>query len=349
MTAHKFKFKSVSALLCVVTLLMPISTAYANLSGIDVSSHQSADVTERVAGDFAIVKATQGTGYTNPKMSAQLAGAERSGKLIGAYHYAGGGNPESEAAYFLGTVKPYIGRAVLILDWEEYQNAAWGDGTWATRFVAYIKSHTNGVIPMVYTQASALGQVQGARNLNAGLWVAQYANDTATGYQSSPWRIGAYGEAMRQYTSHGWLDGYYACLDLNLFRGDRTAWMKYANPNGNAQAAPSQPTPAAPSQASRVFWHTVQRGDTLSSIAARYGTSWRNITGYRSGNPNVIYVGETLRVGGGVQSTRRTYVVQRGDTLSSIAARYGTSWRNITGYRSGNPNVIYIGETLTIN
>ena len=337
-----------AGLIAAALVLMPC-TAYADLHGIDVSSHQSADAPERVAGDFAVVKATQGTGYTNPKMSAQLAGAERTGKLIGVYHYAGGGNPTAEAAYFLAAVRPYIGRAVLVLDWEEYQNAAWGDGTWATRFVAYVKSHTNGVIPMIYVQASALSQVQGARNLNAGLWVAQYSTNSATGYQAAPWRIGAYGEAMRQYTSHGWLDGYYAYLDLNLFRGDRTAWMKYANPNGKAQAAPSQPTPAAPSQASRVFWYTVQRGDTLSSIAARYGTSWRHISGFRSGNPNVIYVGERLRVGGGVQSTRRAYVVRRGDTLSSIAARYGTSWRHISGFRSGNPNVIYVGERLTIN
>lgn len=44
----------------------------------------------------------------------------------------------------------------------------------------------------------------------------------------------------------------------------------------------------------------------------------------------------------------QTYTVQPGDTLSAIAARFGVSVDSITGYRSGDPNLIYPGETLTI-
>jgi LysM repeat protein len=43
-----------------------------------------------------------------------------------------------------------------------------------------------------------------------------------------------------------------------------------------------------------------------------------------------------------------TYTVQSGDTLSSIAKKYGVNIGNITGYRSGNPNLIYPGEKLTL-
>jgi len=43
-----------------------------------------------------------------------------------------------------------------------------------------------------------------------------------------------------------------------------------------------------------------------------------------------------------------TYKVQPGDTLSAIGKKYGVDWRKITGYRSGNPNLIYPGEVLTI-
>ena len=39
---------------------------------------------------------------------------------------------------------------------------------------------------------------------------------------------------------------------------------------------------------------TVQRGDTLSGIAARLGIPQSQIHGYRSGNPNWIQVGEVL-------------------------------------------------------
>lgn len=46
--------------------------------------------------------------------------------------------------------------------------------------------------------------------------------------------------------------------------------------------------------------YTVQRGDTLSGIAKRLGlSSYRDLSGYRSGNPNLIYAGEVLNYGGG--------------------------------------------------
>ncbi len=43
-----------------------------------------------------------------------------------------------------------------------------------------------------------------------------------------------------------------------------------------------------------------------------------------------------------------TYITKQGDTLGAIAKKYGVGINNITGYRSGNPNVIGIGEKLTI-
>lgn len=42
------------------------------------------------------------------------------------------------------------------------------------------------------------------------------------------------------------------------------------------------------------------------------------------------------------------YTVKSGDTLSSIGARLGVDWHKITGFRSGNPNLIYPGEVLTV-
>ena len=44
----------------------------------------------------------------------------------------------------------------------------------------------------------------------------------------------------------------------------------------------------------------------------------------------------------------QTYEVKRGDTLSAIARRLGVPISQITGYRSGDPNLIYPGEKLTI-
>jgi peptidoglycan hydrolase-like protein with peptidoglycan-binding domain len=45
--------------------------------------------------------------------------------------------------------------------------------------------------------------------------------------------------------------------------------------------------------------------------------------------------------------TPKTYKVVAGDTISKIAAKLGTTANKITGYKSGDPNKINVGETLT--
>ena len=96
---------------------------------------------------------------------------------------------------------------------------------------------------------------------------------------------------------------------------------------------------------------TVRGGDTLSAIAVRNGGTWDQYTGYRSGNPALIYPGETVcRRTGPTATTANAgggrYVVRAGDTLGGIAAYYGVNMYGIHGYRSGNPALIYPGETL---
>ena len=97
--------------------------------------------------------------------------------------------------------------------------------------------------------------------------------------------------------------------------------------------------------------HRVQRGETISSIAARYGKYPLSAWKVPSGNINRIYVGQVVTYGGGSYSTSsnsssRRVTVRSGDTLSKIASRLGVSYTQIHGYRSGNPNVIYPGEVL---
>ena len=64
------------------------------------------------------------------------------------------------------------------------------------------------------------------------------------------------------------------------------------------------------------------RGDTLSSIAARYNSTVSAIAGTNDlSNPNLIYVGERLLIPAVRQYNGTTYTVRPGDTLSEIAAR----------------------------
>jgi LysM repeat protein len=108
--------------------------------------------------------------------------------------------------------------------------------------------------------------------------------------------------------------------------------------------------------------YTVRSGDTLSSIAARHGTTVGAIVGANGlASANYIYAGQRLtipgRVGGSASSSGGTsasgegqvYTVQRGDTVASIAYRYGTTARAIASANGlANPNYIYAGQRLRI-
>lgn len=118
---------------------------------------------------------------------------------------------------------------------------------------------------------------------------------------------------------------------------------------------------AAPAAAS-AGRHTVERGDTLGRIAARYGTTISALVstnGIR--NPNLIRVGQVLTVpvggastaGGGAAATAPKggathHVVQRGDTIGGIAARYGITQQQLVDANGLTGGVVYVGQRLSL-
>lgn len=107
---------------------------------------------------------------------------------------------------------------------------------------------------------------------------------------------------------------------------------------------------SAPIQAPATSTYTVQSGDTLSSIAAKFGTNYQALASLNGiSNPNLIYVGQVLRVNGSASAGSVYYTVRAGDNLSAIASRYGTSYQSIASLNGlANPNLIYAGQTLKI-
>ena len=107
---------------------------------------------------------------------------------------------------------------------------------------------------------------------------------------------------------------------------------------------------SAPIQAPATSTYTVRSGDTLSSIAAKFGTSYQTLASLNGiSNPNLIYVGQVLRVNGSANTGSVYYTVRVGDNLSAIASRYGTSYQSIAALNGlANPNLIYVGQTLKI-
>ena len=189
---------------------------------VDVYSGSSDNIIRDSHAQGVIVKATQGTSYVNPRCNHQYELAGQLGKLRGLYHYAGGGNPEAEAQYFINNIKNYVGKAVLILDWESYQNASWGNSNWSLRFVTEVHRLT-GVWPLIYVQESALWQVANCAS-KCGVWVAKYASMNWNSWTLPDMSVSS---------------GAFACLtgwqftggdmDRSIFYLDANAWNKIAS------------------------------------------------------------------------------------------------------------------------
>lgn len=310
------------------------------LQGIDVASYQKGIDLSKVPCDFAIIKATEGTSYVNPACNAQYASAKGAGKLLGLYHYVKGNDAVAEANFFIDSIKNYVGSAILCIDWESGGNSAWGNMDYLRQLCQQVIART-GVRPLIYVQASAYAPVSAvAKELNCGLWIAQYASMAATGYQAHPWNEGKYACAIRQYSSTGRLPGWGGSLDLNIAYMDANAWRKYANPSGAPAPAPA-PKPADPLAGKT----DAQLADEV--IAGRFGVGDARKRAL-GGRYNAVQAIVNQRLGGGHRG--RTYTVRRGDTLSGIASRYGTSWQALARKNGiANANRIFPGQVIRID
>ena len=174
--------------------------------------------------DFVIVKSTQGLSYGYTAFFKNMINRVLSdGKLAGAYHYASGHDAKAEADYFISVVKPYIGKIVLVLDWEAYQNKAWGSKTWARTFVNRVKEKT-GITCMLYTGSDGCKQCSNLIG-TCPLWFAGYPD------LRSSWVVPAF-----KYDLGGWKD--YAIwqytssdevVDRNTCKLTKNEWKELAS------------------------------------------------------------------------------------------------------------------------
>ena len=107
------------------------------------------------------------------------------------------------------------------------------------------------------------------------------------------------------------------------------------------------------------FIYIVARGETLRSLAARFGT---NVDALLAANPditnaNLIYEGQHLKVYVSAPPPSQppppggqTYYVQKGDTLRKIASKFSTTVEELlkVNPQISNPNVIYVGQAIKI-
>lgn len=367
---------------------------------IDVSGYQedSVDYFQRAKSQGVmgvVVKLTEGSedgsAYVNPRAAAQIRNAATAGLHVSCYHFArytSDADAQSEARFFVKIAKQYgmTSDTLMIDDAEVHSAADYNSATSA--FLNEVKAlgYTNvGLYSMISFFTGGILNSHGfgdAKIWEAGYGITDLGIDNAAAWQ---WTDNGLGMSIdTSYDFDGAFTvgspnsgtvpstpipapnpvehvGHSATGTYTVQPGDtlsgiadkfETTYQNLAAINGigDPNQIWSGQVLKVTGTASQESTYYVQAGDTLSSIATKFGTTVSNLVSINHiSNPNVIYVGQKIYVGEATQGQSNAYTVQAGDTLSGIASKFGTTWQDLAQKNGlANPNVIYVGQTLVI-
>jgi lysozyme len=324
----------------------------ATVPGIDVS-YWNAGIDwpkVRAAGQrFVFVKATEGDTYSDPTFDDNWLGAKSAGLLRGAYcFFRPKTDPQKQAERFIKYVKAMNddGELPPALDLET------SDGQPKEKIIARAKvwldevEQAFGRKPIIYSGTYFLqayfsvtggGPPEWAKEYP--LWLAQYPYPYTPG-MSPALPNGWFKWTFWQYSETGKVNGINARVDLDLFNGTLEEFYQFAGVQMLNQPGT----------------YTVKSGDTLQSVANRFGLTIRELV---VANPQLIKPGVTLNIPApaAIPNTGeseppvqpRVYKVQPGDTLTFIAIKFGTTVAAIAAANNlTNINAIQVGQELII-
>lgn len=206
----------------------------AHLNFIDVSKYQGNINWQAVrdagyVGAVVKVSGSDAGDYYDPTCSTNYYGAKAAGLAIGGYHFAGGGDANHEAEFFVNGMKPFEEGDVFVLDWEIQHPDPVG---WCDAFVNRVHDLT-GVWCLVYMNGSTRNAFDWSRiAAKCGFWIAWYGRDPESDLPVA----GTY--VMHQYTSTGQVPGIAGNVDLDAWYGTVEQFKKYG------YHAPATPSPA---------------------------------------------------------------------------------------------------------
>lgn len=315
------------------------------MNGIDISNWQAGINLSNIAFDFLIARATEGIGCVDKYCDGYIQQAIKLGKPFGFYHFARPTNdPIREADFFYNNCRGYFGKGIPILDWESGNTSK---VTWAKKWLDRVYQ-LSGVKPVIYMSESVVN----ANNWSAvaaedyGLWVAKYRdNNPDYNYNMSNagsrprvkwWKF----YCMWQWTSTGRLNGYSGNLDCNVFYGDGTTWDKYAGKSGTTQPVkPTQPVKKSNEEiANEVINGAWGNGEDRKKRLTDAGYNY-----------TVVQAIVNKKMAAKNKPTSVYYTVKRGDTLSAIASKYGTTYQQLAKINGiADPNKIYPGQKIRV-
>ncbi len=352
--------KVVVASLAVAGLFLCSQNVQANRLGQDVSSYQLSDFEymlqrKQLGSDFTIVKlggsgGFEGEHYQNPKASAQLVNASKSGQDVAGYFWGQFGSDRllaQKMARYAAADARRTGLkqgAAIALDYEQGASMSSTANTDAIiEFMSAIKDA--GYKPLLYSGAYYMKRYVDieriGKQFGTCLWVASYKT---TGLQLAP--DFAYFPSMNYVAMWQFADNWHGTdgnVELvSVIKGD----VK------NAVAV--KPTVTVSGS-----YYTIRPGDSWWSIANRFGMDMYQLAQLNSMSiNNVIHPGQKIKVKGTIKNGAKpvknnntsSYVVKPGDSWWSIAAKYGLSMYTLA-QRNGKTiySMLHPGDKLTIS
>ncbi len=306
-------------------------------NGIDVSSYQGSINFENVKSSgytHVYIRAGSGDGFTDSYFLQNYERAKNAGMKIGFYYFVTARSVDEaavQAQRFWGLISDKKFDMRPAMDFEEFGSLSRDEINAVARSFLETLHRLSGVRPSVYSDYYNTVEVWNNDMSEYPLWVADY-NGSVNPPSSRVWQ---YWSAF-QYSDRGNVLGIDGYVDLDRYTDAQSVSYDPENTENTAG----------------FITYTVVRGDTLSEIAQRFGTTVGALAAENGiKNPNLIYAGQVLKINssGSQQSANIQYRIKRGDTLSEIAVRYNTTVNAIANANNiKNPNLIYAGEVITI-
>jgi GH25 family lysozyme M1 (1,4-beta-N-acetylmuramidase) len=322
-----------------------------SLKGIDVSQFQGTvdwDAVKNAGYQFAMIRAGYGFGTLDQQFERNISECNRIGLPVGVYWFCYATSPETarqEADGCVSAIAPYKLEYPICYDIEQDTlNYAARMGVTVTASLAtqFIESFCNRVEELGY-----FAMFYSNRNFFNQFFNTQLSDKYALWYAYYNSQIDATDCGMWQYTDQGSVPGVSGPVDLDISFVDYATVIRNAGLN---HLDGSKPNPS-PVVIQNYVTYVIQKGDTLSSIAERFETTYQLIASLNNiSNPDLIYVGETIKVPENCDDEGCYYTVRKGDTLSELALRFDTTVSELQSLNNiSNANLIYVGEKIRIS
>lgn len=288
---------------------------------------------------FMISKATQGTNFVDSYLTTFVRNCEANGIPYWLYTFLNKGNEAAQAQYMVKVCKPIVGKYFrgYVLDIEQNNTA-----TGVQAALNYLKSLGGKcIIYTMYAQYNTYKYVIANRGANVAWWEARYGKNNGAYSSAYPCHAGV---DLHQFTSKGSVPGIGSSVDLNRLTGTKSvSWF-----TGSAQPAPApapKPSPAPAKKSNETIANEV--------IAGKWGNGADRKNRLQSAgyDYNAIQkiVNQKLGAKPAPAPSAQYYTIKRGDTLSAIAKRYGTTYQYLAKINGiSNPNKIYAGQKIRV-